>query len=272
MAGIEHTRGKEVDGGVQPEEHEKIGDALEWMRLTYALDYPAKSDSWERPEDYPQSWSIRAYIEADILEPDDYDNFEADAQGQVTIAEAHVYLIPDVGGINLFDTLDAHSAQLARYAEAFIAAGSEPGQLSIEGEPILEGDLMIVTWVSVQPRFRGHHAGHQVLKAIFDTIGRDTVVTVLHAAPGLRDDMEEGSAKHRMECRGLAKYWGQFGFRPLDDYIMVLTYEDMLAMIEDDEQDEDDLSPDDLRNVPLMQLSQKQRDAVFRELRIKLDE
>jgi hypothetical protein len=84
MAGIE----------MQPDNHDEIGDALEWMRLTYALDYPAKSDSWERPEDYPQSWAVRAYIDADTLEPD-YDTYEADAQGRVTVAEAHVYVIPD---------------------------------------------------------------------------------------------------------------------------------------------------------------------------------
>jgi hypothetical protein len=52
---------------------------------------------------------------------------------------------------------------------------------------------------------------------------------------------------------------------------MVLTYEDMLTMIDDDDQ-EDDLDPDTLRDVPLMQLSQEQHDAVFRNLRSKLDE
>ncbi|MDJ0458621.1 hypothetical protein PUN71_015560 [Arthrobacter sp. NQ7] len=261
MAGIE----------MHPDDHNEIGDALEWMRLTYALDYPARPDSWERPEDYPQSWSVRAYIEADILEPDDDTlEVEADAHGRVTVAEAHVYLIPDIGDVNLFDTLDAHSAELSQFAEAFIAAGSEPCQLSIEGGPVLDGDLMIVSWVSVQPRFRGHRAGHQVLKAVLDAIGRSTVVTVLRAAPGLQDGVDEGSAKHRMECRGLAKYWGELGFRPLDGNIMVLTYEDMLVMLEDD--DPEDVDIDELRDVPLMQLSQEQRDAVFRNLRTKIDE
>jgi len=271
MAGNEHTRGKEVDGGTRPEEHDEISDALQWMRLTYALDYAAHPDSWERPEDYPQSWSIRAYIDADILDPD-YDTFDADAQGRVTVAEASVHLVPDVGSVNLFDTLDAHSADLSRFAEAFIVAGSEPSQLSVEGEPVLEGDLMIVSWVSVQPRFRGHRAGHQIFKAILGAIGRGTVVTVLHAAPGLKDDTDEGSLKHRRECRALAKYWGELGFRPLDGNIMVLTYEDMLAMLEDEDQEDTDFNLDELRDVPLMQLSQEQRDAVFRNLRSKLDE
>jgi hypothetical protein len=269
LAGIEHTRGKAVDGGVGPEKRIEFGDALEWMRLTYALDYPARPDSWQRPEDYPQSWGVRAYVDADIIEADD-DTLAADAQGRVTVAEAHVYVIPEVGDVNLFETLDAHSAELAQFAEAFMAAGSDPSQLSIEGEPVLEGDLMIVSWMSVQPQFRGHRAGHQVLKAILGAIGRGTAVTVLHAAPGLNDDTDEGSLKHRRECRALAKYWGEVGFRPLHHNFMVLTYDNMLLMLEDD--DQEDVDVDELRNVPLMQMSQTQRDAVFRNLQNKLEE
>jgi hypothetical protein len=271
MAGIERTRDNAVEGEVLPDNHNEIGDALQWMRLTYALDYPARPDSWDRPEDYPQSWDVRAYIDAEILEPD-YDTLEADAQGRVTIAEARVYVIPDVGAVNLFETLDAHSAELSQFAEAFIAAGSESSQLSIEGEPVLEGDLMIVSWVSVQPRFRGHRAGHQVLKSILDAVGRGTVVTVLHAAPGLQDGMEEGSIKHRMECRALARYWGEVRFRPLHRDFMALTYDDMLVMLDDDDHEDDDVNLDELRDVPLLQLSQKQRDAVFTSLRVNLDE
>jgi hypothetical protein len=271
MASIEHTRGKAVEGEVLPDDHNAIGDALQWMRLTYALDYPARPDSWDRPEDYPQSWDVRAYIDADVLESD-YDTIQADAQGRVPVAEARVYVIPDVGAVNLFETLDAHSAELSRFAEAFIAAGSQPSQLTIRGEPVLQGDLMIVFWVSVQPRFRGHRAGHQVLKAILHAVGRGTVVTVLQAAPGLQEGMEEGSTEHRMESDALARYWSELAFRPLHRNFMVLTYDDILVMLDDDDQEDDDLNLDELRDVPLLQLSQNQRDAVFRNLQMKLDE
>lgn len=259
MAGIE----------LQPDNHNELGNALQWMRLTYALDYPARPDSWQRPEDYPQSWNVSAYIDADILEHDGHTS-EADAHGRVTVAEASIHVIPEIGNVDLFETLDAHSGELSRFAEAFIAAGSGPHQLSIKGEPVFEGDLMIVSWVSVQPRFRGHRAGHQMLKAILEAIGRGTAVTVLHAAPGLQDGEEEGSFKHRLECRGLAKYWSELGFRPLHGNIMVLTYDDMLAMLEDNALE--DVDVDGLRHVPLMQMSQKQRDAVFRSIQAKLDE
>jgi hypothetical protein len=59
MAGTEHARGKAPEVAGMPEE--AITDALEWMRITYALDYAAKGDSWDRPEDYPQLWTVRAY-------------------------------------------------------------------------------------------------------------------------------------------------------------------------------------------------------------------
>ncbi len=45
MAGIEPTRDDAVEGEVLPDNHNEIGDALQWMRLTYALDYPARPDS-----------------------------------------------------------------------------------------------------------------------------------------------------------------------------------------------------------------------------------
>ena len=61
-------------------------------------------------------------------------------------------------------------------------------------------------------------------------------------------------------------------FRPLHRNVMILTYDDMLDMLADDDQEDDDLNLDELRDVPLLQLSQKKRDALFRNLQIKLDE
>lgn len=266
MAGIEHARGKALESDALP--YNEISDALEWMRLTYTLDYSARPDSWQRPEDYPQSWTVSAYIDEQMFEAED-DALQGNSQGQVAVAEARVYLIPDVGEVSFFETLDAHSAELCQFAEAFIAAGSEPNQLTIEGERVLEGDLMIVSWVAVQPRFRGHRAGHQVLKAILQAAGRSTAVTALHAAPGLGEGMEEGSLQHRIQCKALAKYWGELGFRPLHRNIMLLTPDDLL---DDDQADDDEVDVEALRHVPLMQLSEKERDAVFRNVRAKLEE
>lgn len=270
MAGTEHAHGKAVDGEELYEE-ETIADALEWMRLTYALDYSARSDSWDRPEDYPQMWIVRAYVSEQILELNDL-TLQADEQGEITVANATVYLIPDVGDINFFDTMDAHSAELCQFAEAFIAAGSGLEDLSIEGKPVVDGDLMIVSWLAVQSPFRGHRAGQQVLKAILRAVGRSTGIVVLRAAPGLREGMEEGSLEHRREARALANYWSELGFRRLNGDFLVLTDQDIFDLLEEQQHDDGDVDVEALRDVPLMQLSQKERDAVLKSIRTKLDE
>lgn len=115
MADTEPVRsGAPEDAGL-PEK--AITDALEWMRLTYALDYASKADSWNRPEDYLQLLTVRAYVSNQILELDGC-TVHADAQGEVAVAEASVYVIPNVGDVNFFDTMDAHSAELCQFAEA----------------------------------------------------------------------------------------------------------------------------------------------------------
>jgi hypothetical protein len=53
---------------------------------------------------------------------------------------------------------------------------------------------------------------------------------------------------------------------------MILTHDNMLVILAEHDQKRDDLSLDELRDVPLLQLAQKQRDAVFRDLQVKLDE
>lgn len=269
MAGTEHPRRKAPEDAGLPEE--AITDALEWMRITYTLDYAARADSWDRPEDFQQPWNVRAYVSEQILELDGV-TVHVDAQGEVAVAEATVYMIPDVGDVNFFDTMDAHSAELCQFAEAFIAAGSGVEDLSIDGEPVVDRDLMIVSWLAVQPPFRGHRAGQQVLKAILRAVGRSTGVVALRAAPGLRDGMEEGSLEHRRESRALAKYWGELGFRRLDGDFMVLADQAMLNLLEDQQQDDSDVAVEALRDVPLMQMSQQERDLVFKSLSMKLDE
>lgn len=53
---------------------------------------------------------------------------------------------------------------------------------------------------------------------------------------------------------------------------MIRAYDNMLVILAEHDQDRDDLSLDELRDVPLLQLSQKQRTRAFRNLQIKLDE
>ncbi|MGO4591064.1 hypothetical protein [Paenarthrobacter sp. 2TAF44] len=84
--------------------------------------------------------------------------------------------------------------------------------------------------------------------------------------------MEEGSLEHRRESRALAKYWGELGFRRLDGDFMVLADQAILDLLEDQQQDDSDVAVEALRDVPLMQMSQQERDLVFKSLSMKLDE
>jgi hypothetical protein len=84
--------------------------------------------------------------------------------------------------------------------------------------------------------------------------------------------MEEGSLEHRRESRALAKYWGELGFRRLNGDFMVLAHDAILDLLEDQQQDDSDLAVEGLRDVPLMQMSQQEQDAVFKSLRRELDE
>lgn len=265
MTSAEHADDSALDGDLLPDDHDRIAEDLEWMRLTYTLDYAARPNSWERPGDYPQAWDVRAYLDTEIMESE-HDRITADDQGRVPVADAKVYVIPDVGAIHLWETLDAHSADLALFGEAFMAAGSRPGRLTVNGEAFFEGDLMIVSWIGVKPRFRGHRVGHQVLKAILHAVGRGTVLVALQAAPGLREGLEEGSAEHAREAAALGRYWSELGFRQLHEQVMILTYDDMVVMLADDDADDEDED-----SMPLAAMSKEQLDAVFKELRSPLE-
>jgi GNAT superfamily N-acetyltransferase len=257
MTEMERAGDTATVGKVMPDaDHAAVADDLRYMRLTYEMDYGAHPNAWDSPEDYPQEWRVQAFIEPDETEADYADNLR-DARGRITVADAHIYVIPDVGAINFWETLDAHAGETSHFAEAFMAAGSSSDRVTVDGEPIFQGDLMIVSSVHVEQRFRGHRVGQAVLKAILHAVGRGTVLTVLRAAPVLRGrKLREGSAAHRAESAALGRYWAELGFRPLWQDYMVLSYLDL---------------GEDLRHVPLLQLSPEQREAAFRELRASLD-
>jgi GNAT superfamily N-acetyltransferase len=279
MTEMERAGDTAIVGKIMPDaDHAAVASDLRYMRLSYEMEYTGRPDSWESPGDYPQEWNVRAFIESDEPEAE-YDDKLMDAQCRIPVADAHIYVIPDVGAIDFWNTLDAHDGETAHFAEAFMAAGSRPDRLTVDGEPIFQGDLMIISSVFVESRFRGHRVGQAVLKAILHAVGRGTKLTVLKAAPVLRGrKLREGSAAHRAESAALGRYWAELGFRPLWQDYMVLNYFDMLTMLaEGDENDEDDDGDgiedlgEDLRHVPLLQLSPEQREAAFRELRASRD-
>jgi hypothetical protein len=59
------------------------------------------------------------------------------------------------------------------------------------------GDLLVLSSMTVEPRFRGNRTGHAMLRAILGTVGRNTALVILEAAPLLDDDAPlEGSPEH----------------------------------------------------------------------------
>lgn len=184
------------------------------MRLAYALDYPARPDSWYWPEDYPLSWDVLAYIDTDILESD-YDTIQADAQGRIPVAKARVYMIPDVGAAEPLRNPGRAQLQTVpiRRSVHRCRIPAQPAQHRRgTGPPWRPDDRDLGERPTPIPWAPGRAPSTQSHPPCS---GPRTVVTVLQAAPGLQDGTEEGSTQHHMESDALAKYWGELAFRPL---------------------------------------------------------
>lgn len=129
---------------------------------------------------------------------------------------------PDAGLMDLFDTLDAVDQQLANVAE--MLTFERPDLMPNAGME-LGGDLMVLSSLWINPRFRGHKLGHAVLKAILGTVGRATSLVVLEAAPILADDGPmEGSPEHTAAKKALQLYWADYGFQvAAGDYLVLFS-------------------------------------------------
>lgn len=113
--------------------------------------------------------------------------------------------------IDLFMTLDAVDQDLANIAE--MPTIERPDLIPNAGMD-LGGDLLVLTSLWVDPKFRGNKIGHAILKAILGTVGRATSLVVLPASPVLTDDgPQEGSPEHVAAKAALRRYWADFGFQ-----------------------------------------------------------
>lgn len=83
------------------------------------------------------------------------------------------------------------------------------------------------------------------------------------------DDAVQRKSQGRRRRRSRGSPNPRHGFRPLHRKIMLLTRGDLL---DDDQADDDEVDVEALRHVQLMQFLEKERDAVFRNLRAKLEE
>ncbi|MCG2624454.1 hypothetical protein LVY72_21430 [Arthrobacter sp. I2-34] len=180
----------------------------EYLQYDYRLSYRGIPHTGHEPEDYPLRWTVA--VHADVSDRED------DGEDLREVGSAVVYLVPDAGLIDLFDTLGSYDAELARFGEVF---GVDHPELLDEAGMREDGDLLIVSSLTVAPEFRGRKLGYWILNAIIETIGRHAWLTVLDAAPPEDPDADEGAAGQGAES--LKKYWRGFGFHEVENGFMV---------------------------------------------------
>ncbi|NMR32330.1 hypothetical protein [Crystallibacter degradans] len=203
--------------GTQQKRDTMIVVEPEYMSLSYRLKYQGVPDHRGYPETYPLTWQID--ISADVFEDDEGDGEEH------SIGSAVAHTVPDAGLINLFDTLDAVDQELASFGE--VLGIMRPDVLEEAGMTVFGGDLLILSNVEIKPDYQGQKLGHHVLHAVLETIGRNTDLVVLRAAPLLEDDApDELPPEHEAAKAALRSYWESFGFIPVlkDDHGDYLVY------------------------------------------------
>lgn len=144
---------------------------------------------------------------------------------EVTVGKAQLYVVPDAGIIDLFLTMDAVNQKMANIAEMLTI--KRPDLLK---EMALGGDLLVLSSLEIEPKFRGNKLGHAVLKAILGAVGRSTALVIVEAAPLLNKAApEQGTPEHDAAKAALRLYWESFGFQSAyGDYLMLDAMADVL--------------------------------------------
>ncbi|MGO4186584.1 hypothetical protein [Pseudarthrobacter sp. TAF60_1] len=191
----------------------------EYLTYDYRCQFRGVPGVHHDSEDYPVSWTVT--VRGTVWDEDD----DGADGAEVTVAEAHLYLVPDAGIIDLFLTLDAVNQEVAGVGEMLML--KRPDLIE---DMALGGDLLIVSSLRIEPEFRGNKLGHAVLKAILGTIGRSAVQVILQAAPAVADGAPgEGTREHEVAKAALRRYWEEFGFRAADgDYLVLDDMADVL--------------------------------------------
>ncbi|MDQ0864983.1 hypothetical protein [Arthrobacter globiformis] len=126
------------------------------------------------------------------------------------VGEANFRIIPDAGTIHLLDAMDAVDQEMMLLAEMLF---HERPDLMHSAGMDLGGDLLLLSSMTVEPKFRGNRIGHTILKAILGTVARNTAMVILEAVPPLAEETpEEGSPEHVAATAALRRYWMDFGF------------------------------------------------------------
>ncbi|WP_255770049.1 hypothetical protein [Pseudarthrobacter sulfonivorans] len=183
----------------------------EYLTFDYRCHFRGIPGAHHDPEDYPVPWTVT--VTGTVWDEDDDG---ADGM-EVPVGKAQLYLVPDAGIIDLLLTLDAANQDVAG-----VGAMLSLKRPDLIQDMALGGDLLIVSSLCIQPRFRGNKLGHAVLKAVLCTIGRSAVQVIMEASPVPADGApEEGTPEHEAAKAALRQYWEEFGFQPADgDYLV----------------------------------------------------
>ena len=189
----------------------------QYMTFDYRCEYRGIPGTEHDVEDYPMNWSVA--VDGTVWEEDEAGIPIGDGE-EVHVGDARFTVVPDAGLIDLFDTLDAVDQELANVAAMLT---TERPDLMQEAGMELGGDLLVLSSLWIDPKYRGHKLGHAVLKAILNTVARATALVVLQAAPVLADGgPEEGSPEHAAAKQALRQYWADYGFQEAaGDYLVL---------------------------------------------------
>lgn len=80
----------------------------------------------------------------------------------------------------MFDTLEAGDQELANVAEMLTV--ERPDLLPAAGME-LGGDLVVLSSLWIDPAYRGHKLGYEILRDILGTVGRAAALVILQASP-----------------------------------------------------------------------------------------
>jgi GNAT superfamily N-acetyltransferase len=175
----------------------------DYLTFHYNREYRGVPGPDHDPGDFPMEWTVS-------VTGNDWSGDEFGDGENVTVGGAFVRIVPDAGSIDLLSTMDAVDSEMVGVAEMLV---HERPDLKASGFK-RGGDLLVLSAMNAEPKFRGNRTGHVMLRAILDTVGRNTAVVILEAAPLLDDDAPmEGSPQHVAAKRNLRRYWMDFGFR-----------------------------------------------------------
>lgn len=183
------------------------------LTFRYSCEYRGIPGPDHDPADYPIDRTVS--VRGTVWHTDDAGDGE-----DVPVGEASFRIIPDAGTIHLPDTMDAVDQEMMLLAEMLF---HERPDLMHSAGMDLGGDLLILTSMRVEPKFRGNRTGHTILKAILGTVARNTSMVILEAVPPLDEDgSEEGWPEYAAAKTALRRYWMDFGFREAaGDYLFL---------------------------------------------------